>query len=211
MSHDPLEPNAIATVGRTLGFAVEVSIAEALSRFGRLFLQWNERINLASLRTPAELTERHFADAFAAAQMIRPGEHVADVGSGGGLPAIPMAILLETCRFDLFEPIRKKVAFLRTAVRELGLAPRVNVHASSVVQPVAPPFAQGFDVAMSRATFAPPTWLALGRELAREGGRVLVFTAGQSGEDLPDALQTMSYGENRTLLAVAAHLAASQR
>ena len=96
-------------------------------------------------------------------------------------------------------------------MRELGLAPRVNVHASSIGQPVAPPFAQGFDVAMSRATFAPPTWLGLGKELVREGGRVLVFTAGQTGEELPEALQTMSYGENRTLLAVAAHSAASQR
>jgi len=200
MATNPLGADAISAVGRSMGFSVQPDAAEALGRFGRLFLQWNDRINLASLRAPSDLPERHFVDAFAASRVIRTGDVVADVGAGGGLPAIPLALLQPTCRFELFEPIRKKVAFLRTAVRELGLSARVVVHPFSVTNPPAVEFARRFDVASSRATFAPPAWLQLGGQLVRPGGRILVFAAGESAGGLPPAVETLDYGENRRLL-----------
>lgn len=200
MANDPLLPAAIEAIGGAMEFPVGAQAAEALARFGRLFLRWNESINLASLRSPSELAERHFVDAFAACRAVGATERVADVGTGGGLPAIPMAILLPGCQFDLFEPIRKKVAFLRTAVREAGLSSRVFVHPMAITRPIDPAFQHQFDVASSRATLAPPEWLALGKELVKEGGRVIVFTTGQASSGLPEPIETREYGENRRLL-----------
>jgi 16S rRNA (guanine527-N7)-methyltransferase len=102
------------------------------------------------------------------------------VGSGGGLPALPLALLRPDLVIRLCEPIAKKAAFLRTAIRELKLADRVALEArraEELTEEVAGNVPRElFDVATSRATFAPETWLALGRRLVRPGGRVFVLT-----------------------------------
>lgn len=202
MANDPSISRAIAAVGEEMEWPLGAAEADALAQFARLFLLWNERINLASLGSPAELVERHFIDSFAAARLIGDSDWIVDVGSGGGLPAIPLALLRPSCRLDLFEPIRKKVAFLRTAVRELGLTGRVNVHASAIERPIPVDFAQAVDVAMSRATLAPPAWLDLANDLVRPGGQVLVFTTGRGGDGLPPApVRSLQYGANRVLKA----------
>lgn len=169
-------------------------------------MRWNERINLASARTGPELIERHFADAFAARSFVGDHAKVADVGTGGGLPALPLALLLPAASFDLFEPIAKKAAFLRTAVRELDIGDRVRVHVSAISLPLDSPWndQEPFDVAMSRATFAPAVWLPLGRALIHRHGRVLVFGTDQSVIGLPAAQEVLHYDRSRQLLAYSA-------
>ena len=131
-----------------------------------------------------------------------------DVGSGGGLPALPLALLRPGLVIRLCEPIAKKAAFLRTAIRELKLADRVSLEARRgeeladelVAVPAGPGAAAAperlFDVATSRATFAPEAWLALGRRLVRPGGRVFVLTV--PGTAIAGA--TDIYGDRRRAL-----------
>jgi 16S rRNA (guanine527-N7)-methyltransferase len=174
---------------------------DRLERFAVLFLKWNERINLASLSNEAELVERHFVDSFAASRLVPEGARVIDVGSGGGLPALPLASIRADVSAECFEPKQKKGAFLRTAVRELELGDRVRVHGRAIHQPVGPPLLHSTDVAMSRATLDPRAWLDLGRDLARtDGGRILVFATGESERELPAAAKVLAYGRNRRLL-----------
>jgi 16S rRNA (guanine527-N7)-methyltransferase len=157
--------------------------ARALIAFGELLLAWSARINLTGARSMSALIESHLPDAFALARLLPAPAHVIDVGSGGGLPALPLALLRPTLAIDLCEPIAKKVAFLRTAVRELGLGGRLRVHPTRAEtllagQPAA------FDVAMSRATLPPAEWLALGQRLVVPGGRVLALTTPAIGGDV---------------------------
>ena len=93
-----------------------------------------------------------------------------DVGSGGGLPAIPLALLRPNDRFTLIEATGKKVAFLRTAIREMGLTDRVRVDHRRIGRPGEE--SGRFDVATSRAMLAPGEWMALARHLVRVGGAV---------------------------------------
>jgi 16S rRNA (guanine527-N7)-methyltransferase len=195
-----IEAGAVSGVAGGFGIDLEATAVAAFVRLGELFLEWNARINLASLRNPAELVERHFIDAFAAARFVGGAATVADVGSGGGLPGLPLAILAGTTHFDLFEPNRKKAAFLRTAVRELGMTSRVEVRTTAVESPVEPEVRGTYDVALSRATLAPAKWLSLGRELVRVTGRVLVFATVHSEVGLPPPAEVVAYGENRRLL-----------
>ena len=79
----------------------------------------------------------------------------------------------------LCEPIAKKAAFLRTAIRELGLGGRASVRTArgeAVAKEIEEDRSRGFDVAMSRATLVPEKWLALATRLVRPGGRIFVMT-----------------------------------
>lgn len=198
---EAVAPESVATAAAAQELTLAPSVCQALAQFGDLFLRWNTKINLGGKISAPELVGRHFADAFAAAGFVGAATAVIDVGSGGGLPAIPLALVSPpTARFELWEPTAKKVAFLRTAVRELGLGNRVVVRPGRVG---ATPPRQGddlFDLAVSRATFAPVEWLNLGRALVRPDGRVLVFGTDEEPEGCPAPLVTHRYGANRRLL-----------
>jgi len=110
-----------------------------LESFSALLLKWNAVQNLVSRETEKSVWERHILDSLQILPLIghQAERHlqrdertltILDVGSGGGLPAIPLAVALKGtgAQFTLVEPTTKKVAFLRTAIRELGLPARVH-------------------------------------------------------------------------------------
>ena len=97
-----------------------------LESFAALLLKWNAVQNLVSRETEKAVWERHIVDSLQLLPLIeRPlaGVKLLDIGSGGGLPAIPLAIALKGhgTQSTLVEPIQKKVSFLRTAIRALAL------------------------------------------------------------------------------------------
>jgi 16S rRNA (guanine527-N7)-methyltransferase len=173
--------DASAELGAELGalsaeWSVPCSPAQSqhLVAFADLLIRWNQKINLTGARSAAALLVEHYPDAFALARRLDRPARVLDVGSGGGLPALPLALLRPDLTLVLCEPIAKKVSFLRTAVRELGLTGRVQVEQLRVEELVTR--GARFDAAVSRATFEPEAWLALGRQLVGPGGRVFVLT-----------------------------------
>jgi 16S rRNA (guanine527-N7)-methyltransferase len=169
---------------------------DALLGYADLLLTWTARINLTAARAAVTVVEDHLPDAFALASRLPDAARIVDVGSGGGLPALPLAILRPALSIDLVEPIAKKGAFLRTAVRELALAGRVRVdpRRGEAIADAAP---GSFDAATSRATFAPAIWLALGRRLVRPGGRVFGLFAADA---VPHGLPSLIYQGGRRAL-----------
>jgi 16S rRNA (guanine527-N7)-methyltransferase len=108
-----------------------MSIQSDLEAYAVLLKKWNVAQNLVSRETlAADVWHRHINDSLQLAENV-PGTalHIVDIGSGGGLPAIPLAIASRETerRFTLLEPVKKKAAFLRTVARELKLP--VTVHA----------------------------------------------------------------------------------
>lgn len=162
----------------------DVADAAGLAAFVELVRDWNARVNLTAARTPEAMVEVMCADALVLASeaLVPPDGRVVDVGSGAGGPALALAILRPDLRLTLVEPLRKRVTFLRTAVGTLGLADRVKVLEGRLE--LDDPGLEGapFDLAMSRATFAPAEWLAAGTALAP---RVLVLTAQEEPPEAP--------------------------
>ena len=91
-----------------------------LEIYRRELLKWSERVNLVGPEARENL-DSHIDEALVAADILKPCGEVLDFGSGGGLPAIPMAIVSPEARFHLVEADQKKWAFLKHVVRECGL------------------------------------------------------------------------------------------
>ncbi len=108
-------------LNRILG-AVQIDLSErqreALEHHFELLLRWNKKINLTSIRDPAEIVTRHFGESLLLASMLprQPGSLV-DVGSGAGFPGIPIAVYRPDWQVTLAESVGKKVVFLKEASR----------------------------------------------------------------------------------------------
>lgn len=196
---------AVRGVARAWTCPVDDGQAARLLDYAELLLAWNARINLTAAGSVQQVVAEHLPDSFALASRLAGGLSVVDVGSGGGMPAVPLALLRPELRLTLVEPIAKKVAFLRTAVRELDLGDRVEVQASrGEVLAAARPGT--FDAAVSRATLPPEEWLVLGQQLVRPGGRVFVLTTPGGGSGIPRELvrsEVTYLGGRRLMLEVA--------
>lgn len=97
---------------------------EALGRLWRLdalLREWSDRLGLTSFADEDERLSRYFAEALAAGPYLPSTGEVMDIGSGGGSPALPLAVLSPQLRWTLFESRRKKAWFLEEAARALGL------------------------------------------------------------------------------------------
>lgn len=104
---------------------------QALEKFETylaLLLKWNSRLNLTAVREPQAIIRRHFVECIQCAQALPEAseqETLLDFGSGAGLPGFPIAICRPEIRVTLAESQKKKAAFLREAVRSLGLKAEV--------------------------------------------------------------------------------------
>src|SRR5882757_3963226 len=105
--------------------AVPPSLLPQLAAYLDLLVRWNARTNLTAIRQPEEMVRRHFGESlFAAANLGDPSNFpntLLDLGSGAGFPGIPIALAHPEITVTLAESQNKKAAFLREAVRTLGL------------------------------------------------------------------------------------------
>lgn len=143
---------------------------DALDRYAAEVRRWGARVNLVGSTAPAAL-RLHLEDALAAAPHLPERARVADLGSGAGLPGVPIAISRPDVDVTLVEIRERRVHFLRHLVRELDLGCAV-VRRRLEAGPEGDPF----DVATIRAVAAPEHALALARRWVRPGGEAWIWT-----------------------------------
>jgi 16S rRNA (guanine527-N7)-methyltransferase len=155
-----------------IGLPVTPDQSTALAAFVALLLRWNKVYNLTGVRGADEIVDRHLVESFALGPYLA-GECVADVGSGGGLPGVPLAIAHPERRFTLIESRAKRVRFLRHVVGELKLANTVVAHSRAEALSLERPF----DTVLARAVAPPAELLTICRHLTAPGSLVLLLTA----------------------------------
>lgn len=206
MSHDPRPPLPLPPsepLAVPPGFAERLSragittSAEALARvgdyLGRL-LAMNAQVNLTAVTTPEAAWERHALDALTLVPLLEPipsGARVVDVGSGGGVPGVPIAIARPDLHVTLVESIQKKAAFLTAVSAALGLA-NVEVRAVRAEDLAAGPSRGSFDVVTARAVSRLDKLAGFTVPLLRRGGRALLVKGERADEELAEAKRTLA-------------------
>lgn len=138
---------------------------QQLSHYLQLLQRWNKVYNLTAVRNPAQMQLLHLDDSLSVAPLMR-GETCLDVGSGAGLPGIPLAIVQPERRFTLLDTNGKKTRFMQQAVLELGLK---NVKVIQTrVESWQPP--AKFDAIISRAFASLADFVSFTGQHLQEGG-----------------------------------------
>jgi 16S rRNA (guanine527-N7)-methyltransferase len=136
-----------------------------------LMAKWNKVYNLTSLRDPMQMVTHHLLDSLAAVPAFAGAANVLDVGAGGGLPGIVLAIARPDMSVSLVDTVHKKTAFLTQVKAELGLA-NVTVYTARVEQLAVP---RKFDVITSRAFADLSDFVNWSGHLLEEGGRFIAL------------------------------------
>ena len=158
----------LAAVAAELAVPLTVAQRDKLERYLALLSQWNAVYNLTALRDPADMFSHHLADCLAVVPPLcreKPSGRVLDVGSGGGLPGVVLAIENTGWQVTCVDAVGKKAAFVRQVAGSLQLPNLQALHAriESLREPP-------FDLVVSRAFSSLADFTALTRPLLASGG-----------------------------------------
>lgn len=207
MQEPRLPPAAFLERARERGIAFDDGDLDRLGRFLAALLEANRSFNLTGITDPEVAWERHILDSLELLPLIGDlgPDTVVDIGSGGGLPGLPLAVVLPQVRFTLLEATGKKARFLEQVTRDLGLANVRVVHdRAELAAAPAGPLRDRFDVATARGVGALAVLVELAIPLLREGGTLLAIKGERAAEEASAArgamraLRTELLGTHRT-------------
>ena len=138
-------------------------------------------LGLLGPREMPKLWTRHILNSAVVAELVLDGKTVADVGSGAGLPGIPMALAQPNAHFTLIEPMERRSDWLKLMVEELGLA---NV---TVKRARAEEVGDVYDIVTARAVSALPKLLKMCVPLTKHGGEVIALKGSKAGEEIDES------------------------
>ncbi|MCA4901357.1 MAG: 16S rRNA (guanine(527)-N(7))-methyltransferase RsmG [Betaproteobacteria bacterium] len=155
-----------------LGLDLPAAARQKLLDYVALIAKWNQVHNLTAIREPVKMVTHHLLDSLALLKVIDgPARRVVDIGTGAGLPGIPLAIARPDWSVTLLDSNHKKGVFLQQAVSELGLSnATVVVDRVEAFRPEG-----GFDYVVSRAFSDLPEFAELSRHLRAAGGALLAM------------------------------------
>ena len=156
--------------------------AERFAMLETLYPEWNEKINVISRADIGELVVRHILHSLAIAKfnLLEQSHNILDVGTGGGFPGIPLAIMYPDKKFTLIDSIGKKITVVNDVIARLGLQNARGIQIKSNM------FKERFDTIVSRAVTAFPNFVKQTRDNLIKGGnaRIVYLKGGDFAEEI---------------------------
>jgi 16S rRNA (guanine527-N7)-methyltransferase len=150
--------------------------------FAQTLANDSDELGLLGPRELDKLWSRHILNSAVVAELVRPGDKVADVGSGAGLPGIPMAIASPDAQFVLIEPMERRSSWMLEVVEDLGLE---NVRVlRSRAEDVSE---QDFDIVTARAVAALDKLLKMCLPLLKPGGALIALKGSKAAEEIANS------------------------
>ena len=169
-----------------MGLEVSAQVQSSLIQYVQLMHKWNQAYNLTAINDQHQMVIRHILDSLSIAPYINASP-VLDVGTGAGLPGIPLALIMADKKFVLLDSNGKKTRFLTQAKIELGIDNIEIIH--SRIEDYKP--GHGFAIITCRAFAALNTVLERTEHLVTSTTRILAMKARQDEPDLPDGFKQL--------------------
>ena len=160
-------------------FGPQIEIARA---FAQKLANDSDDLGLLGPRELDKLWSRHILNSAVVAETVKARDLVADVGSGAGLPGIPMAIALPEAHFVLIEPMERRSTWMLEVIEELGLT-NVEVRRARAEEVLD----QKFDIVTARAVAALGKLLRMTVHLLKPGGSIIALKGSKAAEEIEDA------------------------
>ncbi len=172
-----------------MGMSLSEECIQSFELFAEELKKWNRKVNLTSIHKDVDIAIKHILDALVFATCVKDGDRVLDIGSGAGVPAIPLKIVKPEVHVVSVDAVGKKILFQRHIARVLGLNDFEALHAR--VEALHATHAGKFDVITSRAFSRLEMFVALAAPLLKSGGRMIAMKGPsvnnefeQSGDEL---------------------------
>jgi 16S rRNA (guanine527-N7)-methyltransferase len=177
---DPRFHSALRSGIDALGLTVPAEALLLLERYADRLLAWNRKVNLTAITDSAEVAEKHLVDSLALLPELAGARTLLDVGSGAGLPGVPLACVERALEVTCCDGVGKKMAFVKAVAAELDLRVRAfAVRAEGDPEADRLPRAE---LVVSRALADPDRWLPLGAAYVAPGGRLLAMLGRDADE-----------------------------
>ena len=188
---ETLNADALRDGAARLEIGLDEDDLETFREFYRAIREWNGRVNLTSDADWETMLERHFLESLSVVEALpdgtADGASFVDIGSGAGLPGIPLAIAFPSARGVLVDSRAKKVEFLESAIRRLGLDNLRAVHGRAETLGRRADMRERFDFVFARAVAKMPALAELALPFCRVGGRVAVHKTESADAELRSA------------------------
>jgi 16S rRNA (guanine527-N7)-methyltransferase len=158
-----------------LGISLDMDTVQVLERFLGELKRWNRRVNLTGLRDDRTIIVRHFLDSFTLLRYLPEGISLLDIGSGAGLPGIPLKIVRPSLHVVLLEASRKKTYFHKHVIRSLQLTEIESIWGRSDEGETRATLGERFDRVVSRALSPLEAFLREAIHFVRPGGMVIAM------------------------------------
>lgn len=169
--------------------AIEVNLEtlQQLVRYGECLEEWNHKINLISRKEDAPVIIKHIFHSLLIScyHTFSEGEHVLDLGTGGGLPGIPLSLLFPRTRFLLVDATGKKIAACQAMIKDLGINNAVAMHTRvEELRGVV------FDTVLSRQVAPLNKLCSYAGRLLKPGGTMICLKGGNLDKEIAEALES---------------------
>jgi len=174
----------VARAGKELGLGLDNYKIGQLEVFAKELLEAGQRLNLTSVDDPLEIAENLMIDSMVPAKWIDPGARVLDLGTGAGLPGIPMKIGFPGLDMTLIDSRRKRISFVGYMIRRLGLE---NIYARHARAEDLAGAGEKFDVVVTRAVSSLGELIGLAAPLLNSGGMLMAMKGRGVADELAQA------------------------
>ena len=170
-----------------LGVRFSVEQMEQFYKYMNLLIEWNEKMNLTAIIEPSEIILKHFIDSITILKDIKDGSTLVDVGTGAGLPWIPLSIMNPTLKITLVDSLNKRLIFLQEVIKELNLKNVELIHARAEEFGRNKKYREKFDIATSRAVANLATLSEYLLPLVKINGQAISMKAGNASQEIEEA------------------------
>ena len=182
----------VAQEALAMGLTLSAREIELFELYATELKKWNSKVNLTAITKDKEIAIKHFVDSLNLAPYITAGDRLLDIGSGAGLPVIPLKITRPEIQMVSVDAVAKKIHFQRHVIRTLNLQHIEAIHAR--VEELHRTLSHSFSVITSRAFTRLDRFVSLAAPLLAENGMLIAMKGGQVEDEIAESDEVVHAG-----------------